>query len=236
MPPLVSYCVLSFNRKTHLQNLLSQLNHTRVPNSEIVVVDNGSTDGTRQLVTEYSNSHTKFILNPENTGVSRGWNTLFQVSEGKLVFILNDDYSIVQPGWEQLYLQTMEMRPGVMSFPRTSGPLGAEVYTNWIVEPRGKYTHNFRLFGIPRDLFNRVGKFNEDLFYSYEDTDFNMRAVKLGFPLLEMTTAAVHLQHLKDVVVPGTPKDKYELMKEEIHRSKYNQNTEIFYKLWPRGV
>lgn len=236
MHPVVSYCVLSFNRRQQLSNLLAQLNHTRIPNSEIVVVDNGSTDGTKQLVSEFSNSYTKFILLPENTGVSKGWNSLFRASVGELVFIFNDDYSITNPGWEPLYIDTLKIQPGIMSFPRSWGKSSSEVYNNWVVEPRGKYCHNFRLFGIPRNIYNRIGSFDESFTYGYEDTHFNQLALKLGYPLLEMNTELVHIQHLKDLVVPGVPKNSYELMKEEIHRANYARNTEIFYSKWPSGV
>lgn len=229
----VSYCILSFNRKLPLTNLLTQLKQTRIPDSEIIVVDNGSTDGTRDAIRPFSDSCTKFVCQATNTGVSKGWNTLFKQSQGDLVFILNDDYEIVKAGWEQLYLDTMQKTMGIMSFPRSIGPIGSELYTNYILENGCKYTHNFRLFGIPRKIYNHVGGFDESFFYGYEDTDFNQAAIKLGYPLLEMNLAAVHLGHLRN---QNRPKDSYDLAKEQIHSTNLLKNNQHFYKKWPSGL
>lgn len=226
----ISYCILSFNRKDKLLNLLTQLQQTRVQDSEIVIVDNGSVDGTKEAL--LNTTGVKCIFNSTNLGVSKGWNQLFQNSSGELVFIFNDDYALVKGGWEQLYLDTLVAKPGIMAFPRTWSPVGSENYTNFIVEGGGKYTHNFRLFGIPRIIYDRVGGFDEGFFYAYEDTDFNMKAFQLGYPLLEMNTDTVSIQHLRDT----SPKDIWDQKKEEIHGANLGRNSELFYKKWSKGV
>lgn len=236
MSPAITYGVLSFNRKDQLNSLLSQLNQTRVQDSEIVVVDNGSSDGTKDLVPKFSNEHTKFVLNTENTGVSAGWNDIFKASTGRLVFIFNDDYAITKPGWEQLYLDTLSKQVAIMSFPRSWGKNGSEPYTNWVMEGDRRYCHNFRLFGIPREIYDKVGGFDEGYTYGFEDTALNLSAFKLGYPLLEVNTDVVYIQHLKDVVVPGAAKSKWELEKERIHAQNYSKNAELFYKKWAQGV
>lgn len=235
MPPLITYGILSFNRKTQLCNLLAQLNQTKIPDSEIVVVDNGSTDGTVEMLAQFENNYTKFVLNKDNTGVSKGWNSIFKNSTGQLVFIFNDDYEITQPGWEEVYIKTFREKLGIMAFPRVWKPLGAEVYTNWVVEPTGKYCHNFRLFGIPREIWDTVGGFDEGFMYSYEDTALNMQAFKVGYPLLEMNTEVVHIQHLKDVN-KGNTNSPHEKKKAEIHAQNYGNNNRLFYSMWPRGA
>lgn len=236
MLPAVTYGILSFNRKDLLKNLLAQLIQTRIPDSEIVVVDNGSTDGTLEVLPQFVNEYTKFVLNKENTGVSKGWNSIFKNSTGKLVFIFNDDYEITNPGWEQLYLDTLSKTPAIMSFPRAWGKKDPEVYNNWVVESTGRYCHNFRLFGIPREIYDKVGGFDESFLYGFEDTVLNLSAYKLGYPLLEMNTEVVHLQHLKDAADPEVVKNKWDVQKEEIHRNNYSRNAELFYSMWPRGV
>lgn len=230
----LSYCILSFNRKDKLATLLTQLNQTRISDSEIIVVDNGSTDGTTDIVSKFNNEHTKFILNRDNTGVSTGWNTLIRASQSPLPFIFNDDYAVASPGWEQLYLDTLPQICGIMSFPRfINAPVGYEVYNNFVMEHGCKYTHNFRLFGIPRVIYDKVGGFDETYLYGFEDTDFNQSAMKLGYPLLEMNLDKVYMVHLRET---QNMKDKYELVKEQIHSDNIGKNGQHFYKKFPHGV
>lgn len=230
----LSYCVLSYNRKEMLSRLLQQLQQTRIPESEIIVVDNGSTDGTSSIVPQFQNEYTKFILNKDNTGVSKGWNTLVKNSQSPLPCIFNDDYEVANSGWENIYLDTLQKVCGIMSFPRSIGrPQGHEIYNNWIWENGCKYTHNFRLFAIPRVIYDQVGGFDEQFMYGYEDTDLNMASIRLGYPLLEMNTDKVHLVHLKDL---NKPKDLYDVQKELIHSSNLHKNNVHFYSKWPHGL
>lgn len=232
--PKLSYCILSFNRKDKLFNLLEQLNKTKIPDSEIIVVDNGSTDGTKEMLSQFNNNYTKVILNSENMGVSKGWNILIKASQSPLPCIFNDDYFINFSGWEKFYLDTFDKQVGIMSFPRCiSRPLGPEVYDNFILENTCKYTHNFRLMCIPRQIFDKIGYFDEEFFLGYEDTDFNMRALKSGFPLLEMNLDKVYISHLKDT---NCVKNKYDLAQDEIHRNNFGKNNNHFYKKWPHGL
>lgn len=232
--PTVSYSILTYNRRDSVLELVHQLQQTRIPGSEIVIVDNGSTDGSQEELPKVANSFTKVVLNHNNTGVSAGWNKLVQSSIGDLIFILNDDYLIYKPGWEQLYLNIMDHTVGIMCFPRSKSPEGSEVYTNYVMEGDHKYTHNFRLFGIPREIYNKVGGFDEGFFYGYEDTDFNMKALTLGYPLLEVNMDSVYLVHKRDQ--PGfQTSTKYEVLKEEIHSEKFAKNNELFYRKWPKG-
>lgn len=229
-PPLkITYGVLSFNRKRELDELLKQLVATKAPDSEVLVVDNGSTDGTKELAAFHP--HVRWYFNGKNRGVSGGWNDLFKHAEGELVFIFNDDYAVHGGGWESAYITAPK---GVLGFPRVKQPLGHEPYVDYLPESRGgRYTHNFRLFGITKALFAAVGPFDEGFMLGYEDTDFNMRAVKLGYALYEMNTDRVYISHLK-----SDPKwtSEREGEKKKIHAENYQRNTNLFYTKWPRGV
>ncbi|WP_280384070.1 glycosyltransferase [Nocardia wallacei] len=66
---------------------------------EIVVVDNGSTDGTRQLVENYSREHPRVVVVTESQrGVARARNTGFDTARGEYIGRTDAD-TLVSPDW-----------------------------------------------------------------------------------------------------------------------------------------
>jgi len=88
-PDLVSIVMLSFNRKNDVQEGLQELLKQNYKNMEIIVVDNGSTDGTPGMVKNKFPEVTLITLK-ENLGVA-AYNKGFQQAQGKYIVILDDD-------------------------------------------------------------------------------------------------------------------------------------------------
>ena len=59
---------------------------------EIIVVDNGSTDGSAQLESDYPN--TRFIRIPRNFGLTKAMNLGLRASQGEYIFFLHDDAEV----------------------------------------------------------------------------------------------------------------------------------------------
>jgi GT2 family glycosyltransferase/glycosyltransferase involved in cell wall biosynthesis len=91
----VSIVIPTFNNLALTQGCLAALRAT-APGAEIVVVDNASTDGTREWLA--SQPGLVAILNEENLGFARACNQGLDASSGELVLYLNND-TIPQPGW-----------------------------------------------------------------------------------------------------------------------------------------
>ncbi|HEY3346433.1 MAG TPA: glycosyltransferase, partial [Nitrospirota bacterium] len=65
--------------------------------SEIIAVDNASTDGTRELIKEKYPA-VRLIENPVNTGFAAGANSGIRLASGSLIFLVNPDISFA-PGF-----------------------------------------------------------------------------------------------------------------------------------------
>lgn len=78
--------------------------HTLLP-YELIVVNNGSTDGTKEYLQELSD--VTVIENAENYGVSKGWNQGVQIAKAPYVCICNNDV-VVTKGWLESLLLEME--------------------------------------------------------------------------------------------------------------------------------
>ena len=99
--PCTSIVVVTFNNLALTRLCLeSVLRNTTYPNYEVIVVDNASTDGTREYLTGLAAaaSHVRVIFNETNEGFAAANNRGADVSRGDHIVLLNND-TVVPPGW-----------------------------------------------------------------------------------------------------------------------------------------
>ncbi|MGL5576488.1 MAG: glycosyltransferase family 2 protein [Sarcina sp.] len=103
---LVSICILTLNQ-VHITEkcLVSLMKTTFVGNVEIIIVDNGSRDNTKNLLLEFQKKYTRddinisIILNDENKGCTGGRNQACKIASGEYIVILDNDVEIIQQDW-----------------------------------------------------------------------------------------------------------------------------------------
>ncbi len=98
----LSIIIVNYNVKEFLQNLLTSL-FKAVTNisSEIIVVDNGSDDGSVELLREKFPQVT-LIANNENLGFSKANNLALKIAKGKFLLLLNPDTIVQEDTFEKL--------------------------------------------------------------------------------------------------------------------------------------
>ncbi len=86
---IVSIVVPTFNRLGRLQHCIDRIRRNVTHPREVIVVDGGSTDGTREWLAD--RSELRVILEPEREGAVRAFNKGFRAATGHYVMWLNDD-------------------------------------------------------------------------------------------------------------------------------------------------
>ncbi|HEX8135978.1 MAG TPA: glycosyltransferase [Pyrinomonadaceae bacterium] len=88
----VSVCIPTFNgARWILDSINSALSQT-FPPSEILVVDDGSTDDTVEIVRAVRDERIRLVLNERNLGLARNWNRCVELARGQFVkFLFQDD-------------------------------------------------------------------------------------------------------------------------------------------------
>lgn len=123
----LSVIIVSFNTKKLLDNCLTSLYKSirgQVIDVEIVIVDNGSTDGTREmLLKKYPKVRT--ILNSENVGFGRANNQGIRKAIGEYILLLNSDTIVPNHAIGKLYEFTKKhprsfVGPKLLNMDRTS--------------------------------------------------------------------------------------------------------------------
>ena len=99
----VSVIIVTYNAKPWIEPCLES-----VRGCELIVVDNGSNDGTPKLVRERFPEAR--LIEQENRGLGAGWNLGMRAASGKWFFLLNADAWVVEGGVEKL-VEVLERAP-----------------------------------------------------------------------------------------------------------------------------
>jgi len=195
---------------------------------EVIVSDNGSTDGSIEYIHKEF-PQVKLIENGVNLRFAKGNNVGFRASQGQYVLILNPD-TIIHDGTLDKMVQYADRHPEGGAFGcrvlnadgsyqaciRPMHTLRSEwcaalflgvlahisdwfqpgIYVDWNGETERSVGWLAGCFILVRsDLLKRLGGFDEQFFYYYEDTDLCRRIWESGFPILY--TPECTIIHLK---------------------------------------
>ena len=104
MSPLISIIVVNWNGLAFLDECFESLSTQTWQNKEFILVDNGSTDGSRELLAKWAHrlGRAKTIFLPTNTGFCKANNIAFKEADGDWIALFNSD-AVAEPDWlEQL--------------------------------------------------------------------------------------------------------------------------------------
>ncbi len=109
MYPLISIVVPVYNASKYLDRCLKSILNQTYQNMEIILVDDGSTDGSGELCDEYKKLDPRFeVIHQENSGVSIARNKALEIARGEYIaFVDSDDY-VTAEFLESMYLGMIE--------------------------------------------------------------------------------------------------------------------------------
>lgn len=89
--PLVSIIMPVFNSERYLKLAIDSILEQTYENIELLIVDDGSTDKSVQIIRTFSSSKIRFFQNEKNIGVSATRNKMINLSKGKYIALMDSD-------------------------------------------------------------------------------------------------------------------------------------------------
>lgn len=215
----VSIVILTWNGIKYTKSCLESLHRaTDRTNVDVIVVDNGSNDGT----VEYLKSLTWItpLFNSENLGFTRGNNTALKlIDQHRDVILLNNDTEVHDPLWVEKLQQSAyrDEKIGIVGcrIRRATGDMFQHAgtympdFTYWGQQIGGgekdinQYNQDHDVEGvvfacvyIKRTVINSIGYLDEDYFSYFEDTDYCLKAKVAGFRVINCGSLTIlHREH-----------------------------------------
>jgi GT2 family glycosyltransferase len=211
IPPLASVAavILSYNARASLPAVITAVERQSHPVARIIIVDNGSTDGTQNWCRKAYPGHILFLLR-ENLGVGAGhnlgWRAAIVDGMYEFVWALEHD-SLPHPDC---------LRELVLAFRRLAGdsPIGVlrpvqtshsnlEAATTYVLAERrlrpltdawtARHTSGLEFNGplFPVQTFRLCGLLNEEFFVGHEDLEYAGRLERHGLRIVRVPSAIV---------------------------------------------
>ena len=214
-PPLVSVVVVNWNRRDLLRGCLRSLARQNLQDFEVLIVDNGSTDGSQALAgeAEFQDLY-HWIRNSENRGFCAANNQAIRRARGKYVALLNNDAE-AEAGWLEELVRALEQNQAVgmaaskvlaHGDPQVIDKMGHVIYPDGQnrgrgsgERDRGQYDRTEEVAWpdgcaalYRKELLDRIGGFDEDFFAYGDDAELGLRARIAGWRCLYVPTARVY--------------------------------------------
>ncbi|MGI8461095.1 MAG: glycosyltransferase [Solirubrobacterales bacterium] len=179
--PAVSVITAVYNHAEHVAVALETVERGRFRDFELIVVDDGSDDGSGEVVREWMSAHTEtqglLLRHPANRGLPTTRNSAIEHARGRYVLMLDADNELFPNCLDRL-VEALEADPeaafayGILQKFDETGPKGLLGVPGW--DPRRLRVTNYidALALVRREALEEAGGFDTDVrLYGWEDYD-----------------------------------------------------------------
>lgn len=259
----VAAIVLNYNALRYLDACFKSLENQDYPNVEAIMVDDHSTDGSADFV-EKNFPKVRVIRNEKNSGACVSFNKAVAQARSPLIVKLDSDV-IVEKDWLSSLVKTLGDDPKI-------GVVGSKVlyYDSDEIQDIGSnidrfgyQTNYYTLVGLPKDgsnvidafyvsgcsmlfrkdLYEKIGGFDEKYFLYKDDLDLCWRTRLLGYKVVADLNSKIH--HVSGVVAGGktildakgryhtTPRKRYFGERNTLRTLLKNYSSESLFRILP---
>lgn len=242
--PKVSIIVVTYNNLELTRACLASIeNLTDYDNLEVIVVDNNSTDGSKEYLKTWvsNNSERKLLLNDDNRGFSAANNQGLKIATGDYLVLLNND-TYVTPGWVRTLVGHLKRDSSIGLIGPVTNNIGNEakidIHYNsmsaMLVESSA-YTRRhigqvydlnvaaFFCVMITRKTYEQVGSLDEIFGIGFfEDDDYCRRINQLG----------LRIACAEDVFIHHNLSASFDKLKVSVRNELFEKNKKLYEEKW----
>ncbi|MBB4522297.1 glycosyltransferase family 2 protein [Rhizobium leguminosarum] len=187
--PAISVIIPTYNRSSFIGEAIDSVLRQTFGDFELIVIDDGSTDGTGEIVRGFEDNRLLFIQQ-KNAGRSAARNRAIEIARGRYIAFLDSDDTYLQDKLER-QVEFMEKHPEIGMIYTSAKCIDAEgnILKNhvYIASVSGQIYHQVAFFRpvtitlptvmLRREVLDTVGGFDEEM-ERFEDTDLWRRVSK----------------------------------------------------------
>lgn len=216
--PTVTVIITTYNYARFLSKGIESVLAQTLQPDEIIVVDDGSTDNTREIVAEYESRGVRYMYQ-ENSGISSARNAGIRASKGSLLTFLDSDDRWVP---EKLALQAghMQNHPEVGLVTASEWQVSEHGEDPWLLKRKPvasrvmldtalveNFIGNASLTMLRREVFDKVGLFDERVGLG-QDWDMWMRVAQ-EYPLAVLDEPLIYYTRHEGSISAGKLWQRY---------------------------
>ena len=250
----ISFIIPNFNTKKYTEFVYNSIRKNLGYVHEIVMLDDGSSDGTWELLQELKSKDHNMIIhrNEKNIGIAYSYNKMVEISSNEIVCMLHSDM-YVPPKFDKIMLKYMEeydfitplrvepdvgYPPSVDKFLINFGTKYNQFQENDFIKwhdkniDENKNRTEQRMFFpwmIKKKLYDEIGG-NDELFCKYmvEDDDFYLRVKNSGAKYTQVFETAVYHMPSKSHKGSDNPNENIE----QTFNEQYQKSIRNFIRKW----
>jgi GT2 family glycosyltransferase len=212
----ISIVIVNWNSKQYIRKCLDSIRLTTFKEAvEIIIVDNGSTDGSTDEIEKYF-PEVRLIKNKSNMGFARANNIGIRVSRGNIVCLINSDVKVLDNSIWKMYSYLVEhsnvgiigprvlnpdlsLQNSILKLPSISNSLVRAFGADSIMKRAKKQSDEVRSVGslagcflmVKKAAIDDVGLLDEQFFFYAEDIDWCKRFIDANWEVLYFPEAKI---------------------------------------------
>lgn len=254
---LVSIIIVVWNGLEDIKDCLNSLKKITYKYFEIIIVDNGSHDGSLEYFEKARKSFKNFsiIKNRKNLGYAEGNNIGFKEAKGDLILLLNND-TIVEPDFLDVLVKEIQsnkkiagVQPKILSFPEKNiiDSVGSYFIFSGFLYHYGhnkkdneKFNKKSKIFSMKgacmlfrKEAIDKVGLFDNSYFAYFEETDLCLRLWIAGYKIYYIPASKIYHKGGKTAVKLNNAFIQYNSYKNRIYTYLKNFQAKTLLRIMP---
>jgi len=209
----ISVVVLNYNGLKYLRRTILPLLNLDYPNYEIIVVDNGSTDGSREYVAKMPSVN--LVISPKEREKNFACNYAIAKTRGDYILLLDNDVIITEKGiLKNLIKRYLDnKKTGVIGLSLYNyGEIASKSYGNYMgyyyineqraIPVKDLKKHDNSLIAFPegkalfikKSIWKKVGGYDDHLKFGGDDSDLGIKLMLMGYKnYLYSSSVQIHI-------------------------------------------
>ena len=180
---LISIIIPMYNEEKNISNCIESIINQTYNNIEIILVNDGSTDNTKQICEKYSKKDKRIILiNKINEGVSIARNIGIQKANGEYITFIDSDDTLELDAYETCIKEMKKENADIVCFNYRRMNIETNFKKRYGIKEKKEYIFPEILEDyLSNDQYNKIGEANWNKIFKYEIIkNIEFRKIKIG--------------------------------------------------------